>query len=180
MSAPRIHTLVTAAVLLVAACSSAGGAAGPYGGGASSPAAVGGGASSAAGVVIGSAHSATFGTVLTGPNGMTLYTHAGDSATESTCTGSCATAWPPLTTTGQPTAASSVTGQLGTATRADGTTQVTYNGLPVYFWQGDTKAGDVTGDGVEGFSVATVKASGAAPKTSPEASAPSSPDRYNY
>jgi predicted lipoprotein with Yx(FWY)xxD motif len=180
MSAPRILTLVTAAVLLVAACSSAGGAAGPYGGGASSPAAVGGGASSAAGVVIGSAHSATFGTVLTGPNGMTLYTHAGDSATESTCTGSCATAWPPLTTTGQPTAASSVTGQLGTATRADGTTLVSYNGLPVYFWQGDTKAGDVTGDGVEGFSVATVKASGAAPKTSPEASAPSSPDRYNY
>ena len=181
MSAPRILTFLTAAIVLVAACSSTGAGTGPYGGGGvSSPAAAGGGASTGAGAVVGSASSATFGTVLTVPNGMTLYTHAGDSATQSTCTGSCATAWPPLTTTGQPTAASGVTGQLGTATRADGTTQVTYNGLPVYFWQGDTKAGDVTGDGVEGFSVATVKASGAAPKTSPEASAPSSPDRYNY
>ena len=180
MSAPRILTLLTAAVLLVAACSSAGGAAGPYGGGASSPAAVGGGASSAVGVVVGSAKSAAFGTVLTGPNGMTLYTHAGDSATQSTCTGSCATAWPPLATTGQPTAATGVAGQLGTASRGDGTTQVTYNGMPVYYWQGDTKAGDVTGDGVEGFSVVRVGAAGAAPQATKAAPASSSPGGYHY
>ena len=87
--------------------------------------------------------------VLTGPTGMTLYTHAGDSATSSTCTGACATAWPPLTATGQPMAGTGLTGKLGTLTRADGTTQVTYAGLPLYYWQGDKKAGDVTGDGVE-------------------------------
>jgi predicted lipoprotein with Yx(FWY)xxD motif len=108
--------------------------------------------------------------VLTGPDGKTLYSHAGDNATASTCTGGCATAWPPLATTGQPTAAAGVSGQLGTLTRADGTTQVTYGGMPLYYWQGDTKPGDVTGDGLEGFSVATV--SGAASNPQPSASAP--------
>jgi len=183
MSAPRILSLLTAAVVLVAACSTSGSGAGPYsgGGGAASPAAAGGGASAAAGaVVVGSAQSAKFGPVLTGPNGMTLYTHAGDTATSSTCTGSCATAWPPLTTTGQTTLGTGVTGQLGTVTRDDGTTQVTYNGLPVYYWQGDTKAGDVTGDGVEGFSVAKVGMAGAMPAGSGDAPSPSEGGKGSY
>jgi predicted lipoprotein with Yx(FWY)xxD motif len=118
--------------------------------------------------------------VLTGPTGMTLYTHAGDSATSSTCTGACATAWPPLTATGQPTAGTGVTGQLGTLTRADGTVQVTYAGLPLYYWQGDKKAGDVTGDGVEGFAVATVGGAGSAPQASPAAPSPSSGGKPGY
>jgi predicted lipoprotein with Yx(FWY)xxD motif len=87
---------------------------------------------------------------------MTLYTHAGDGPTSSTCTGECATAWPPLTTSGQPTAGAGVTGPLGTLARADGATQVTYGGLPLYYWQGDAKPGDVTGDGVNSFSLAKV------------------------
>jgi predicted lipoprotein with Yx(FWY)xxD motif len=97
------------------------------------------------------------GPILTGASGLTLYTHTGDSATVSTCTGGCATAWPPLTVTsgGQPTAASGVTGTLGTLKRDDGSMQVTYNGLPLYFWMTDKKPGDVTGDGVNGFSIAT-------------------------
>ncbi len=97
------------------------------------------------------------GPILTGESGLTLYTHAGDSATVSTCTGGCATAWPPLTVTGggQPTAASGVTGTLGTLTRDDGSIQVTYNSKPLYFWMNDKKPGDVTGDGVNGFSIAT-------------------------
>ena len=111
---------------------------------------------------------------------MTLYTHAGDSATSSTCTGECATAWPPLTATGQPTAGTGVTGKLGTLTRADGTTQVTYAGLPLYYWQGDAKAGDVTGNGVEGFAVATVGGAGSLPQASPAAPAPSSGGKYGY
>jgi predicted lipoprotein with Yx(FWY)xxD motif len=46
-------------------------------------------------------------------------------------------------------------GTVGTFTRTDdGTTQVTYKGLPLYFWKGDTKPGDVTGQGIGGFSVA--------------------------
>jgi predicted lipoprotein with Yx(FWY)xxD motif len=169
MPATRFLALLATAVLVVAACSSTG----------AYPAPVGNGASSPAGVTVGSA-SSNFGTVLTGPNGRTLYTHAGDTATSSTCTGGCATAWPPLATTGQPTAGAGVTGQLGTEARADGTTQVTYDGLPLYYWQGDTKAGDVTGNGVEGFSVATVGAAGLVPNASMAAPATSSPGRYGY
>ncbi len=150
MSASRVLALLATAVLVVAGCTSA----------APAPPPSEAGASSAAGVVLDAASSPTFGMVLTGPNGMTLYTHAGDSATSSTCTGSCATAWPPLQTTGQPTAGAGVTGQLGTLIRPDGTTQVTYGGKPLYGWQGDTKAGDVTGDGVDGFAVATVGGAG--------------------
>ena len=95
--------------------------------------------------------------ILAGPNGLTLYTHAGDSATASTCSGGCASAWPPLlvpdaNTTAQ--AGPGVTGTFATLTRDDGTFQVTYNGLPLYGWQGDAKPGDITGDGVNGFSVA--------------------------
>jgi predicted lipoprotein with Yx(FWY)xxD motif len=98
----------------------------------------------------------TLGPVLTGPNGLTLYTRTGDTATTSSCTGQCATAWPPLTvaTGASATGGTGVSGTFATLTRADGTIQVTYNGLPLYGWQKDTKPGDVTGQGVGGFSVA--------------------------
>jgi predicted lipoprotein with Yx(FWY)xxD motif len=151
-----IAALVVTASLVVAACTSSGAA----------PAQSGGSAGGAGGVVIETASSANLGTFLTGPNGMTLYTHAGDSPTSSTCTGGCATAWPPLTTSGQPTAGAGVTGQLGTLTRADGATQVTYSGLPLYYWQGDAKPGDVTGDGVNGFSLANVGGTAPVPSAS--------------
>jgi predicted lipoprotein with Yx(FWY)xxD motif len=87
-------------------------------------------------------------------------------ATASTCTGSCASAWPPLTVPagGQAAAGAGVTGTLATLLRADGTTQVNYDGLPLYYWQGDTKPGDTTGQGKNGFGVATV--SGSTPKPS--------------
>jgi predicted lipoprotein with Yx(FWY)xxD motif len=98
----------------------------------------------------------SLGAVLTGPNGLTLYTHSGDTATSSTCTGGCASAWPPLTVPAgaSATGGTGVTGTFGTLTRADGTIQVTYNGLPLYGWQGDSKPGDTTGDGKNGFSAA--------------------------
>jgi predicted lipoprotein with Yx(FWY)xxD motif len=168
MSFTRVLSLLAAAVLAVAACTSSG----------ADPSAIGGGTSSTAGVILGSISSPSFGVVLTGPNGMTLYTHTGDTATSSSCTGSCATAWPPLETNGQPTALAGVTGQLGTLTRPDGGTQVTYRGLPLYYWQGDTKAGDATGNGVEGFSIVTVSGSGPVPKSSGAAPAPSSVGKY--
>lgn len=133
-------------------------------------------ASTAGAVTVGTANS-SLGTFLTGPNGKTLYTHAGDSTNTSTCSGACLTAWPALTVSaGQQTSAGSgVTGQLGTFTRSDGSIQVTYNGLPLYYWQGDTKAGETTGQGISGFSVAL--ASGSAAGT-PAASASSSARGY--
>ncbi len=109
-----------------------------------------------AGRVVVSRTTTSLGPVLTGPNGLTLYTHKGDTATSSTCTTGCAAAWPPLTVAagGKATAAPGVHGTLGTLKRADGTVQVTYNGLPLYGWQSDSKPGDTTGEGVGGFSVA--------------------------
>jgi len=96
------------------------------------------------------------GPVLVGPNGLTLYTHTGDTATTSSCTGGCATAWPPLAVPAgaNATGATGVTGTFASLTRDDGTLQVTYNGLPLYGWKNDAKAGDTTGQGVNGFSVA--------------------------
>src|SRR5450759_3726382 len=75
-----IAALVLTASFVVAACSASGGSPG------TSPA-----------PASGTASSASLGTFLAGANGQTLYTHAGDGPNSSTCTGACATAWPPLT-----------------------------------------------------------------------------------
>ncbi|MGH2465270.1 MAG: COG4315 family predicted lipoprotein [Candidatus Limnocylindrales bacterium] len=142
---------------LAAACSSAATAAPTQPPAASTPPAASAPAASAAtgGVVVNMA-TTTLGPVLVGPNGLTLYTHTGDSATSSTCTGGCATAWPPLAvaTGSAATGGTGVSGTFATLTRDDGTLQVTYNGLPLYGWKNDAKAGDTTGQGVNGFSVA--------------------------
>ncbi len=135
----------------VAPTQSAAAGGGRYGGGGSSP------STPAAGSVVVSVATTSLGPVLAGPNGNTLYVHAGDSATSSTCTGGCLTAWPALGVTGggTATAGSGVTGTLATFKRADdSSTQVTYNGQPLYYWQGDGKAGDVTGQGIANFTVA--------------------------
>lgn len=155
--------LTIAASLFIAACT------GGYGAAASpTPNSSAGGA----GVAVGSTTTA-LGTFLTGPDGRTLYVHAGDSMNTSTCSGACLTAWPPLTVASgqQPIAGPGVTGQLATFTGPDGKTWVTYNGLPIYFWQGDTKAGDTTGQGVNGFTVA--KVSGGAAGSGNASAAPS-------
>ncbi len=82
--------------------------------------------------------------------------------------------------TSQPTAGAGVTGQLGTLTRADGTTQVTYAGMPLYYWQGDAKAGDVTGDGVDWLRRRDRRGVGSGPNASPAAPAPSTSGKYSY
>jgi predicted lipoprotein with Yx(FWY)xxD motif len=88
--------------------------------------------------------------VVAGSNGMTIYTFSKDVADAGTsaCTGGCITKWPALTVPAgtTPTAGSGVTGKLATITRADGgALQVTYNGLPLYFFSGDKAAGDSNG-----------------------------------
>ena len=95
-------------------------------------------------------------TILVNAQGTTLYRYDRDSAGTSNCTGSCATAWPPLAATvGTLTAGSGVTGTLATISRADGSKQVTYNGMPLYTFEQDAKPGDATGDGVNSFHVVT-------------------------
>jgi predicted lipoprotein with Yx(FWY)xxD motif len=83
-------------------------------------------------------------TVLTNPQGLTLYAFVPDTPATSKCTGSCANYWPPLT--GTPKAGQSVTGKLGTIKRAGGAAQVTYNGHPLYTYAGDSRPGQANGN----------------------------------
>ncbi len=105
------------------------------------------------------------GSVLTGPNGRTLYYFTTDSGSSTSCTGQCAAVWPPLVVPSgaRPALSSGVSGTIGTATRPDGSTQVTYDGHLVYYYQGDTAAGQDKGQGVDGtwFVLKTSNASAA-------------------
>lgn len=83
-------------------------------------------------------------TVLTNAQGRTLYWFAPDTSTKSVCNGSCAAYWPPVR--GPLTAGSGVTGRLGTITRADGSTQETYNGHPLYTYVADSAPGQANGN----------------------------------
>ena len=91
-----------------------------------------------------------YGDVLVDSEGMSLYLFTQDEGGESTCYGDCASAWPPLTVDGEPTAGSGVTAELGTTERDDGSTQVTAAGKPLYYYAGDSQPGDTTGQGVGG------------------------------
>jgi predicted lipoprotein with Yx(FWY)xxD motif len=84
--------------------------------------------------------------VLTNAQGYTLYWFAPDTPTRSTCDGTCAVYWPPLT--GRPVAGAGVTGRLGTIRRSDGTTQVTYDGHPLYSYVGDSAPGQGNGSDI--------------------------------
>ena len=82
--------------------------------------------------------------ILTGSNGMTLYTFDKDSAGKSTCNGPCANNCPPLLAT----PGDAAHGDYSLTTRDDGRKQWTYRGKPLYFWIKDQKPGDRSGDGV--------------------------------
>jgi predicted lipoprotein with Yx(FWY)xxD motif len=99
-----------------------------------------------------STKTSSLGTFLVDGNGRTLYLWDADLGSKSTCTGACAQAWPPLTTTGTPKASGAVKASLlGTTKRADGSREVTYAGHPLYTFAGDTQAGQTTGEGSNGF-----------------------------
>ncbi len=149
----RMRTILTIAALALglAACannsSSSAGGGGLYGGGGatSAPAATGAATIQAAKVP-------GVGTVLTNSDGKTLYLFEADTGTTSMCTGPCATNWPPVTTSGNASATMGATSSmLGTTTRDDGSTQVTYNGHPLYLYAGDTSSGTASGEGINAF-----------------------------
>jgi predicted lipoprotein with Yx(FWY)xxD motif len=97
----------------------------------------------------------SLGTVLINSEGRTLYLFKADSGSQSACSGACATAWPPLLATGNPTAGTGLSAsKLGTITRSGSTQQVTYNGHPLYLFVKDTKPGQTNGQGVTAFGAA--------------------------
>jgi predicted lipoprotein with Yx(FWY)xxD motif len=92
------------------------------------------------------------GKILVNSQGHTLYLFQKDSGNASACTGACASAWPPLRASGNPTVGSGTDASLvGMAPRPDGSSQVTYNGHRVYLFQNDHKAGDTNGEGLNAF-----------------------------
>lgn len=93
-----------------------------------------------------------FGGIITGAGGRSVYLFEKDKGTTSSCYGACAAAWPPVLVTGTPVAGTGVNSSLlGTAKRTDGSTQLTYGGFLLYYFTGDSKPGDVSGEGSQAF-----------------------------
>jgi len=95
---------------------------------------------------------ATLGSYLVGEGGKSLYRLTKDKAGTSTCVDACATNWPPfiLDPGEAAVAGTGVTGTISTIARPDGSKQVAIDGIPLYYFAGDTKAGDTKGQGLSG------------------------------
>ncbi len=130
---------LAAAVLLLAGCA-------PSGGGASGEA-----TDDAAAITVEVAETDA-GPSLAGPDGRTLYIFTQDTEGTSNCTDDCAALWPPFEVGAGATveAGEGVSGELGIIERDDGNSQVTHDGMPLYFYAEDTEPGDATGEGVGG------------------------------
>lgn len=101
---------------------------------------------------IGVANAASLGRILVDSQGRTVYLFKKDTGATSTCSGECAVQWPPVTAKGKPKVGSGVTArEVGTTSRSDGKTQVTYNGHPLYLYSADQKPGDTNGQGLNAF-----------------------------
>jgi predicted lipoprotein with Yx(FWY)xxD motif len=96
--------------------------------------------------------SSGLGSILVDSQGRTVYMFGADSGTTSACTGACAAAWPPVQAMGTPTAGNGANATLvSTTSRSDGTTQVTYNGHPLYTYAGDSAQGQTNGQGLDDY-----------------------------
>jgi predicted lipoprotein with Yx(FWY)xxD motif len=147
---PLVALVALAAVgVLAAGCGSNGSGSGSGGYGSSGTAPASGGSSSVATV---SATSTSLGMILVDGSGRTLYLFEKDKPNQSACAGACVAAWPVDPTSGAPKAGSGVTASLlGTITRGDGSTQVTYNKHPLYYFARDSGPGQHNGQGINAF-----------------------------
>ena len=111
-----------------------------------------GGGKSGGAVTIDVADNPDLGEILTDADGNTVYLFEKDEDGESYCSGECVADWPPVTTSGDVKAGSGADQSLiGTFTRDDGTEQVTYDGHPLYLYEGDEKPGDTNGNDLDLF-----------------------------
>jgi predicted lipoprotein with Yx(FWY)xxD motif len=110
-------------------------------------------------------------------SGLTLYRYTPDGKGKTTCTGTCAMDWPPLTLpagTTTPTGSGGVsTTTLGTITRPGGARQVTFDGMPLYRFSGDSGPGQAHGQGVGGVWFVLSSSTTSAVKTPSTTSKPS-------
>jgi predicted lipoprotein with Yx(FWY)xxD motif len=137
-------TILASLALLLGACSSSSGssAGASTGGDSSAPA-----SAAAGGDATVLAADTELGGILTDADGNTIYYFANDTAGVSSCADDCLTNWPAVEATGTPTAGDGVSATLGTITRDDGTTQLTVNEFPAYYFSGDAAPGDTNGQG---------------------------------
>lgn len=138
---------IAGVALIAAGCGGGGGAGSPSPGYA------------AAGKTIDSAQTGTIGlrhtklgNVLVDSQGRTLYLFEKDRGMSSTCTGACASIWPPLSATGKPGAGTGLSAtKIALINRSGGAEQVTYGGHPLYTYAGDGAPGDTKGEGLNQF-----------------------------
>ena len=92
------------------------------------------------------------GQIVVAGQGLSVYYFTKDTKDSGTsaCTGDCLVAWPPVTSTTATPTVNGVTGKVGTIPTADGKMQITINGMPIYYYEKDKAAGDITGQGVGG------------------------------
>jgi predicted lipoprotein with Yx(FWY)xxD motif len=167
---------IGAAALIATACTSASHTTSP----ASSSSAT-GPASSASSVTV-KTQTGPLGSYLADGSGRALYLFASDTRSTSSCSGACAAAWPPLTAKGSVSAIDGAsTGDIATISRPDGTKQVTYAGHPLYYFAGDSGAGQTNGQGVDGFGALwwLLAPSGQKITTTADSAAPSTSNGYN-
>jgi predicted lipoprotein with Yx(FWY)xxD motif len=128
----------------------------------------------AASFTVSTATDPKLGVILVDAQGRTLYHNTKESGGTIACTGGCVGVWPVLSVPAGSTPAGppGLPGRLATITRADGPTQVTYNGQPLYRYSGDTKAGATNGQGVGGIWFAETPAASAAAQTPAPTQAP--------
>jgi predicted lipoprotein with Yx(FWY)xxD motif len=143
-----------AAAIAIAGCGGSGGSgrSGGSGGSGGSKGPSTAAPSKAAGTVAVALGPSKFGQILVDDHGRTLYDFVADKATTSTCYGACASLWPPLTVSGAPKAGPGVRASLlGTTNRTGGSTEVTYQGHPLYYYAGDSNPGSTTGQDINQF-----------------------------
>lgn len=164
-----------AVLALVAACSSSSKSTTSAGGSGRSSTQPASSAGPAAAVTI-----SVTGTTLMGADGRTLYENTVDTMTKISCTGSCASEWPPVI--GTPKIGSGLdASKFGTATRPDGTKQVTFDGHPLYLFDEDKAAGDKKGEGIaDGGGKWHVATTSGAAASSPASDDSSSSSYNNY
>jgi predicted lipoprotein with Yx(FWY)xxD motif len=101
---------------------------------------------------VGVANEGDLGKILVDSHGRTLYLFEKDSGTKSTCFGECASDWPPLRAASAPTVGHGANASLvSTTARSDGNAEITYNGHPLYLFEGDKQPGDTNGQGLTAF-----------------------------
>ena len=145
---------LAAAGALAAGCGSSSGSGGSrsggYGSGGAAPT-----SNPPSGVATVTTASTKLGMILVDGSGRTLYLFEKDQPNQSACSGACVAAWPVDPSSGTPKAGGGVKASLlGTISRSDNTTQVTYNHHPLYYYSGDSGAGQQNGQGVDAFGAA--------------------------